>query len=419
MAVSASASTLVPTSTGLSAQARKLCVWCVIGMGFVLPVTPAGTSLLLALALLFWLASGNWRAKSAALRASPVALGFLAFCGLMLLGACYGQGSSDETRRYLVKYLSLLLVPLLVSLELSAREKLGACAAFCAAMLLTLLISTLIWLDAFSDPGAWFSSATRINPVVFKLSITHSFFMAFAAYFLALAAAHWHQTRWFWPLLALALLASANVLFMVPGRTGYVTLGLLLLSLFHQRFGRRGLAVGALAALVLAGAAYETAPIFRDRVNEATAQATHWQAGRGDPTSIGLRLDYYTNTLAIIRSAPLFGVGIGGFPSAYDAQVRGTAMAPSNNPHNQYLLLTAQMGVLGLLALLAVYAVQWRAARRLAAPFAQLALAVLLGFMVGNLFNSFMLDMAERMFFAWMTGLLFSGKLATRDVQNG
>ncbi len=83
-------------------------------------------------------------------------------------------------------------------------------------------------------------------------------------------------------------------------------------------------------------------------------------------------------------------------------------MAPSNNPHNQYLLTTAQMGAVGLFALLALYGIYWRAARRLEPPYAQLAMAVLLGFLLGNLFNSFMMDFAERIFFAWTTGLFFS-----------
>ena len=82
--------------------------------------------------------------------------------------------------------------------------------------------------------------------------------------------------------------------------------------------------------------------------------------------------------------------------------------------HNQYLLSASQLGVLGLAVLIGLYAVYWRQAGRLEAPFLQIARGVLLALLIGNLFNSFMHDFTERMFFAWISGVLFAELAAHR-----
>ena len=131
-------------------------------------------------------------------------------------------------------------------------------------------------------------------------------------------------------------------------------------------------------------------------------------------------MDYYTNSLAIIRDHPLFGVGTGGFEKAYDEKIRNTAMASSNNPHNQYLLITVQLGVLGLALLLYLFFTQWRMACLLPTVLEQnLARGMLLTIASGSLFNSLLLDHSEGLFFAWISGVLFAGLNTARPRNEG
>jgi O-antigen ligase len=400
------------TTMSVTATARTLAIGCLIGLGFALPISPFITNLLIVLTVLFWVFSGEWATKLEAVKSSRVAIAFLGFSALILIGSLYGLGSGSDKLHYVGKYLTVLLIPVVISLNLSTQEKTRALTAFCMAMALTLTISCLIWLDWL--PADAFSGSSPGNPTVFKLHITHSFFMAFAAFFFYVAASENGNRRAVWVLAALGLLAAFNVMFMVKSRTGYAALGILILYLSYLRLGRTGLAVGVVSVTILFVGAYEVSPSFKERADLAVSEASHWQAGSGDRSSIGLRLDYYTNSIAIIKAHPIFGVGTGGFAVAYDEQVKNTGMAASNNPHNQYLLITAQLGLVGLVALLAVFGVYWREPRLFAKPFSHLAMGVLLGFLVGNLFNSFMLDLAERVFFAWATGLLFSGWVPQR-----
>ncbi len=88
-----------------------------------------------------------------------------------------------------------------------------------------------------------------------------------------------------------------------------------------------------------------------------------------DATSIGRRLDWYENTLKIIRDYPAAGSGDGRLSQGL--QRPGCAVSTgiaTRNPHNQYLLTTAELGVVGLAALLLFFYCHARASARLPDP---------------------------------------------------
>ncbi|TMH49697.1 MAG: hypothetical protein E6H62_15355, partial [Betaproteobacteria bacterium] len=119
----------------------------------------------------------------------------------------------------------------------------------------------------------------------------------------------------------------------------------------------------------------------------------------------------------IVKSHPWVGAGTGGFAAAYARQVQGTSMMPLPQPENQYLLTAVQIGAVGLAALLALFALQWHLASRLATRTdTDLARGLVVTMVVGCLFNSFLLDHTESLFYAWLTGLLFA---SLRPGRNG
>lgn len=388
-----------------NARARAVAVWGVVGIGLVLPLPTAWANIMLLPVLIGWLCSGDWRQKWQTFKQAPAAVAVTAFIAMVLIGLLYGTG--DDGSHYLTKYASLLILPLILTLKLTSAEKWRAIHAFCAAMATTLALSILIWMGWL--PAKLFRGSALDNPIVFKLHITHGFFMALAALFLYIKAQQTVTHRLKHVLMAVITLMAFNVLFMIQGRTGQAVFGVMFVYLFYLSFPRYGLLIGGLSALLLGGMAYTISPTFKERINLTVEEAQHWETRRGDPSSsIGTRLDYYSTTVAIIKQHPLLGVGTKGFPEAYERQIAGTVLQPSNNPHNQYLLVTAQYGFVGLVILLGLYAtVAWQAARQ-ASPFSILAIGVLLAYVVGNLFNSFMLDFSERVFFAWGMGVLLS-----------
>lgn len=380
----------------------------IVLLGLSLPISTAIDNLLLFVILMGWLFCGDWQKKWANLRTNLLSWVLLAFLLLVALGTAWGYGNAAERLHYFGKYAVLLLPLALIALPLADAQKRRAAAAFGLGILLTIALSCAMWVGI--DLPDWLSKNNDAsNPVVFKLHITHSFFVALGAFMFCVGALHMRDRRWRWGLGFGAALAVVNLL-LVQGRTGQLVLLVLAGYLFIQRFRWRGVIVAS-AVIVGAGVVISQLPGIPvlARYSDGIKEIQNWQYGNKEQSSMGLRMQYAATSLRIIADHPLIGVGTGGFEYAYGQQVVGTAAQASNNPHNQYLLTTAQLGLPGLVLLLAMFVVLWRTARRLPLAEQVLARGLVLAYLVGNLFNSFLLDHAEKLFFAWAVGLLFSG----------
>ena len=246
--------------------------------------------------------------------------------------------------------------------------------------------------------------------MVFKEHLTHNILMAFGVFlfaWLALGAVSpWARVAW----ATLATLALVNVTVMVHGATGYLVLAGLLLVLGYRRVGWRGLGAAVMGLTVLAAALMWVNNPFQQRVDKISKELREWRADQPAHTSTGWRLEFYSNTLAIIAEHPVLGVGTGGFPSAYAEKVKGTAKLPTQNPHNEFLLITAQLGFAGLAALLWLFWRQWRLAARLETPLdGEIARGLVVTMVIGRMLNSLLLDHTEGLFYAWRSGVLYGG----------
>ena len=388
-------------------------------IGLALPISTALDNFLLAIVLLglFF----NFRGAWGIVMTNPVARASFALFGMLGLAALYGPTPISEAFGILGKYIDLAFVPLFILMFSEAKTRLLAERVFLWAMGVTLALSYLLnWHVIAIQP--WMSIFSMAdNPVVFRSHITQNNMMAYAAFLALLKCrdALQLQPRLIWG--AYAALAIINVMFMVQGRTGYLIL-LLLLCWFSwtslaRNFQARGKHWGwkqgvviMVAAVMLVGGTYMSSSRMHDRVGIMVQEFEDWKPNQGiEASSIGERLDFYTNTAQIIERNLFLGVGTGGFPDAYEAQIQGTNAIPTRNPHNEYLMITVQTGVLGLLLLLYLYYTEWRVAPLLESPYAQdAARGLLIAYVVNCSFNSALHDHADGLFFAFMSALWFS-----------
>jgi O-antigen ligase len=157
----------------------------------------------------------------------------------------------------------------------------------------------------------------------------------------------------------LAAAATVNVMLMIRA-TGYVLLAAFAVLLLFSILRWRGVIVAAVLVAAGFAGAYELSSGFQQRLNMRVSETHTWQPGTVTGTAVGVRLEFYRNTLEIIREHPLLGVGTAGFSQAYDDKIKGTDLYPTRNPHNLYLLVTAQFGLAGLALLLFLLVQQWR-----------------------------------------------------------
>jgi len=126
-------------------------------------------------------------------------------------------------------------------------------------------------------------------------------------------------------------------------------------------------------------------------------------------TSLGWRAEFWQNTLRMIRQHPVLGGGTGSFASEYREQAAKQRLPSDHatvNPHNEYLLVWSQQGLVGLALLLVLWVVQWRRALALNDAERYLTHALVLIMICGDLFNSFLLDNFEGHFYAVLTAAL-------------
>jgi O-antigen ligase len=403
-------------------------------IGLAVPISTALDNLLLAVVLLglSFNAPAVWQIviHNRMARAACLLFGVLAFA------VAYGSTPVSEALSILGKYIDLAFIPLFMLMFSEAKTRDWAQRAFIGAMGLTLSLSYLVGLLLPRLPDlAWNMSylrwlkehhwivnlSTYDNPMIFHSHITQNNMMAFAVFLalLNLRDATSRGVKMAWGVFV--LLGTANVLFMVQGRTGYIILLVLLcwfawttLARYFRKLGKvwgwKQGAIVMVASAILVIATFFVSPRLHDRLSLVAEEFQAWHPNLGnEQSSTGQRLDFYYNTAQIVRQNLLLGVGTGGFTEAFAHQVQGSGALPTHNPHNEYLMIAVQTGVLGLLLLLYLFYTEWRLAPLLETDFAQdAARGLVLAYMVNSLFNSALHDHADGLFFAFMTALLFS-----------
>ena len=377
--------------------------WATVALAATIPVSVVLDNVLMGVIAILWLLGGNLRDKLAVVRANPVALAALVLFALLLLGLAYGTRDVSD----LGKYVDLLLLPVFLTYFQDAATRRRAWWLFSGVVLASIVISLLASRGVLVDNPLL--PRTAEYPPAFKSTITQSLLVAFAAYLFALLARE-NISRPRRALLVLCVLfAVHNVIFTIYGRTGYVVLAALFVYYFAVTFGRRGLVAIALLGALTFYAAYRTSDTFHERMRLAAEEALAWKPGQPASTSVGMRLEFYANTLKIIREHPLIGSGTGSFPGVYARAVEGSGMAATDNPHNEYLLVAVQIGLVGLAAMLYLFYQQLRQSARLpSALYRDLARGLVITYAIGCLFNSLLLDHTEGLLFAWLSALIFA-----------
>lgn len=401
---------------------RKLDVinqWLLVLMGFAIPLSTAATNVVLGLVLLFWILdniSDRFQRWVSVLKTNPVAFMGLVVFLIHAAGLLYTGGSKERVSESLMDGSRFLFISLAMIYFKDKQYHSRLVFAFSLAMGITLVLSCLLWMNRL--PGFIPVKGGPQDCNIFLNHIAQNLFMAYMAFLAALRArdAKGYGQRIFWA--GFSLLALVNLFFMVGGMTGHLVAGVLFLYFFLSWDRTKSLIAAGLVLLTLVGFAWmnPSNSIFL-RSQRMIEEIKAWEYGKkaSSLSSSGLRLEFYTNTVKIIRENPVWGTGTGGFENAYQQLTEKTGMNPTDNPHNEYLMMTAQFGFAGLAALLGFFLAQWRSAGFLGSPGQTVAAR---GFVVTIVFaamvSSPLQDNAEGWFFALMSAHLFAGSVFTR-----
>lgn len=180
-------------------------------------------------------------------------------------------------------------------------------------------------------------------------------FSAGVCSFLFRQATQW-RSRWL--LFAAMALCVIDLLLVVPGRTGYLAVIVLgCYILYNVVLYSRLLAAGVLLFALSAG--FNSA-VMSQRIHAAQSDLTHYSAGTGAATSVGIRFEMWKSSWGLFLDHPLFGAGTNGFKVCWDLDGFKRTGQRFDNPHNTYFYLLANYGIAGMVLLFFLF---WRMAR--------------------------------------------------------
>ncbi len=399
----------------VSRRAAFLCGVFAIGIGFSNAFSVSITEILLGIVAGCWLLAGGFRAQAYALLRNPVALAVLAILALLSLSVLYGAAPLSESLPILRKYRTLAYLVLFILVFRTAKRREAGILAFEAAMVITLAGSIL---TAIGIPPL--ENRHTINPAnatVFCNHIVHGICMGLFAYLIAHRFVD--QPRWRWLTGPLTLLATWNTFFMVAGRTGYLTLAVLIPLFCLQRLRFRELAYVAAVVGGIAVAGFYYSDVFSERIGFAVGDVNaymDYQLADGPlkpegwrrpvtRTSCGVRLEWYRAGMQLLARHPVLGVGVGSVKHHLE---RETEFISTYNLHSEYVMVAAQNGLLGLALFAVLFVAYWRTSRRLSSPMRHLAEGMLVLMLVAGTVNTLITERTEGVLFALFSGLVFA-----------
>jgi len=392
---------VIQEKKSISEYCKQISAFFAIGLGAAIPITTTVMEICFWGAVIFAILAGNWREKYLIIRNNRIAFMFVLMFLVFLLGVSYTQVPKLEAFDVVGKYFRLLLAISLFAVFADEKVRRYAFNSFLISVTVVLILS---YIKTFTGNHLTFNDHEG-QTGVFRDYIFTGLMFAFAAYCYGLLS--FERPKWRWLFGILFILAVYNVFFINIGRTNYFVLMALLCLLAWQKFHWRGILGAFLISLALFSGASLFSANFKERLAMAHSDVRQYHKGNED-TSIGLRMNFYKYTFQLIYQHPFVGGGTGSFGQRY-AALMGPNIPKSDDPHNDYLNVTVQLGMMGLAVLLLLYYFNWRESFRLPQERQYLAQAILITFLIGGLFNTWVRGLLELAFYIFFMTLVFGG----------
>lgn len=313
-----------------------------------------------------------WLTRSGQLRAtlrSPWLRAPLALWLLLVLSAAWSTAPIEDRWSHVWHYGRVLLMPF-IALACPAAAARRGLRHF---VLASAVVAAFTVLDRFQPLPAsllWDSTVQAMG----NQRIVTSLLLALGVAFALIEAADTQQTKPRRVLWLLAAVFTALALTLQDRRTGMVALPVMLAALAVSRQRTRPHAGWRSAALLggvalLAALTWQQSATVRARFDEGLSELRAYQPSGVVATSWGMRMRMIDVTLDMVREKPLLGHGLGSWLTQWRQRTQGGGqlLEAQMTPHNEYLLITEQAGLVGLalwLTVLATFiATAWRAGR--------------------------------------------------------
>jgi O-antigen ligase len=328
-------------------------------LAFLLPLTVFGANLIIVIICVLWLFSGNYKSKFDQIISSKLMLASILFFCLHLAGLLWTDDLEWGLHIVHKMWYFIGLFPILFTLVQKDYIKYYI-SAYLIAISISEMISYLIWFELIQP----FKYATVEDPTALMSHISYNPLLAIAIYIV------YHEIlyntrisfikRFIYCIFSISMTIN---MFITGGRAGQVMFFAMIAILIFQYFHTHKLKAALLTIIITLSiffTAFQTSPIFESRALDVIDNITYYDLDKN--TSVGHRISFTINSWEIIQKNLLIGVGTGDFPTEYKLiNNRNTPELDTvTNPHNMYVLILTQIGIIGLTSFLLIFYFQIR-----------------------------------------------------------
>ena len=240
------------------------------------------------------------------------------------------------------KYSKLIFLPVFAVGFIKPQTRIWVLNSYILTMIVTCILSVLKVKHLIT-----FHSTDPAD--VFYNHIITGFMVALGVYFALILALRPKINKWlriFY--IFMVVLGTYHTFFLNPGRTGYIIYGVLMSLLIVQKLPLKKALIGMVAFIGAISLAYTLSPIMQNGVHLMMNDIKLLKHHQAD-TSLGFRIQFHQYAQSLFEKHPILGVGTGGFQYSFAKEQPIPAWGKKlNEPHGQYWLTLAELGLIGI-----------------------------------------------------------------------
>jgi O-antigen ligase len=356
----------------------RLCAIAAIVLG---PFSSALMSIAFILLILSLAASRQiQKAMTTAITTAPgKALALLTF--ILLMGFFNSSVNIYQSADTLWSWRKLGYMFLLLGIFCSNTWKSHFVRSFIIGMSLALLLSYLAWFEIIP-------SKANLGIMTKNYTIqSMSFIAASICCVVTMRDVHGYLK---FAYIGLIVLFTFNILYISQSRSGYLAyfVSLSIAGIFTYGWKKVPYVLLGLTSILLI--AVFSSQTMQDRIKHGITEINSYETS-DKLTSIGVRAVYAENSVELIKEHPFIGYGTGSFEKVYTEHVISKysdwRADPTSDPHNQYLYVLIENGMLGLTVFFCFIIISIRQGL-LHGPYGIIGACVLIAWTVSSFFNS-------------------------------
>jgi O-antigen ligase len=379
--------------------------WLLIGLSITILFSPFFSNCIEITLLGLFIFNQDLRARFWNFKNQPLLLASALFVLLLSIDCFYSVAPLKETLESLWGWRKILLLPLGLVLFNDVLWKNKFAYSLMTFVVIVSLFCMLFYLLELNirgqEPGVLIRNHATQGMIFSVTLFLMGVFLLFKKHILSI--------RRLW-ILGVMLMILGVLVYMTPGRSGYLAFMVVTVYFGYLLFREKHYKILTLVFL-LSSTFLLSSPLVRDRIELGVKEMQHVDTSNIESSSMGLRMTVWKNTIELIQDRPLLGFGTGGFEEAYSKKIKDSPEWEKHlmhDPHNQFLKILAEMGMLGLIVFLGMLASSLF--QKSSKMYFHLGIGVLLTWCATSLFSSHFSTFTEgRFIYIWL-GIMLAGE---------